>query len=92
MKKFASTCLLLVVEKPQINYPMSRNPWEVIISGPVHTRVALVGPPAFLALFVFVSGETWGRGRQEQRGGANATLKVDGSALEERKSGASSSC
>ena len=24
-----------VGEKPQINYPISRNPWELIISGPV---------------------------------------------------------
>ena len=34
MKKIAFTCLLWV-NKPQINYPISRNPWEIIISGPV---------------------------------------------------------
>ena len=36
MKKIAFTYLLWVNE-PQINYPISRNPWEVIISGPVDT-------------------------------------------------------
>ena len=34
MKKIAFACLLRV-NKPQINYPISRNPWEVIISGPI---------------------------------------------------------
>ena len=34
MKKIAFTCLLWV-NKPQINYLFSLNPWEVIISGPV---------------------------------------------------------
>ena len=33
-EKNAFTCLLWV-NKPQINYPISRNPWQVIISGPV---------------------------------------------------------
>ena len=33
-KKIALTCLLWV-NKPQINYPFSRNPRKVIISGPV---------------------------------------------------------
>ena len=33
-EKIAFTCLQWV-NKPQINYPISRNPWEVIISGPV---------------------------------------------------------
>ena len=33
-EKIAFTCLLWV-NKPQINCPISRNPWEVIISGPV---------------------------------------------------------
>ena len=34
MEKFAFICLLWV-NKSQINYPMSRNPWQVIILGPV---------------------------------------------------------
>ena len=34
MNKILFTCLLWV-NKPQISYPISRNPWEVIISGPV---------------------------------------------------------
>ena len=33
-EKIAFTCLLWV-NKPQIKYPISRNLWEVIISGPV---------------------------------------------------------
>ena len=37
VKKIAFTCLLWV-NKPQINYPISRNPWEVIILGPVQYK------------------------------------------------------
>ena len=35
VQKIAFTCLLWV-NKPQINYSISRNPWQVIISGPVY--------------------------------------------------------
>ena len=37
MKKIAFTCLLWV-SKPQFNYQILRNPWEVIISGPVQSE------------------------------------------------------
>ena len=40
MKKIAFSCLLWV-DKTQINYPISRNPWQVIISGPVHVDMRL---------------------------------------------------
>ena len=36
-RNIAFTCLLWV-NKPQINYPISRNPWEVIILGPVNSK------------------------------------------------------
>ena len=42
-EKIAFTCLLWV-NKPQINYPISRNPWEVIISGPVDTPCLALSP------------------------------------------------
>ena len=37
MKKVAFTCLLWV-NKPQINNPISHNPWEVIIPGSVYIK------------------------------------------------------
>ena len=42
-EKIAFSCLLLV-NKPQINYPISRNPWEVIISGPVESKLSVTHP------------------------------------------------
>ena len=41
-EKIAFTCLLWV-SKPQINYSISRNPWEVIISSPVLTSLRFTG-------------------------------------------------
>ena len=41
MKKIAFTCLQWV-NKPQINNPISRNPWEVIILGPVQKEDARI--------------------------------------------------
>ena len=35
-EKIVFTCLLCM-NKSQIDYPISRSPWEVIISGPVHS-------------------------------------------------------
>ena len=40
-EKIAFTCLLWV-NRPQINYPISRNPWEVIIFGPVHRTYPII--------------------------------------------------
>ena len=42
-EKIAFSCLLWLI-KPQINYLISRNPWEVIISGPVYV------PPSNLSV------------------------------------------
>ena len=42
--KIAFSCLLWV-NKPQIDYPISCNPWEVIISGPVVPRIKIKQDP-----------------------------------------------
>ena len=66
VKKFAFTCILWV-NKPQINYPISRNPWQVIISGPLlsqlanheHNRRALSQSFGLWALFVSCDGVSY---------------------------------
>ena len=71
VKKIAFTCLLWV-NKPQINYPISRNPWEVIISGPVlcwSARLETAFSTSLSADSDFLAGHMVPGGTEKSKGG-----------------------
>ena len=62
-EKIAFSCLLWV-NKPQINHPISRNPWEVIISSPVCSpKARRVAAPRQMSLITAAIKRLEARGR-----------------------------